>query len=224
VTRDYDAVVFDLGGVLAEVTGVPRMRELTGIGSDEALWHKWLTCDWVRRFERGGCSPAEFATGVVTDWALGVSAETFLDEFRGWLVGALPGAEQLVAQTRAVVRVACLSNTNRVHWEAGANQWPLVGMLDHTFLSFELGMVKPDREIFEHVVTVLATEPDRVLFLDDNELNVRQARQAGLAAERAVGVSGARRALVAAGVLPSGSAGAGGPGVSAAQSSRSRLG
>jgi hypothetical protein len=40
-----------------------------------------------------------------------------------------------------------------------------------------------------------------VLFLDDNQLNVDQARASGLRAERVVGVSEAGEALVAAGVV-----------------------
>jgi glucose-1-phosphatase len=196
-----DVVVFDLGGVLAEFGGVARMRTLSGIDDDEELWRRWLTCDWVRRFERGSCTADAFAAGVVADWELAVTGEAFLAEFREWLVGPMPGAEDLVAVTKSSVPVAVLSNTNRVHWEAGAAQWPLLQMFDRAFLSFEIGMVKPDPEIFEHVVAALEIDADRVLFLDDNQLNVDQARASGLRAERVVGVSEAGDALVAAGVV-----------------------
>lgn len=194
--------MFDLGGVLAEFGGVARMRVLAGLDDDEELWRRWLTCEWVRRFERGGCTPEDFAAGVVEDWALPVTGEVFLAEFGTWLVGPLPGAEDLVRATRrAGVPVAVLSNTNTVHWQAGAGRWPLLGMFDRAFLSFEIGMVKPDREIFEHVVADLEVAPERVLFLDDNRLNVAEARSAGLRAEHVVGVSAARQALEKAGVL-----------------------
>jgi glucose-1-phosphatase len=187
--------------VLAEFGGVARMRTLSGIDDDEELWRRWLTCDWVRRFERGSCTADAFAAGVVADWELAVTGEAFLAEFREWLVGPMPGAEDLVAVTKSSVPVAVLSNTNRVHWEAGAAQWPLLQMFDRAFLSFEIGMVKPDPEIFEHVVAALEIDADRVLFLDDNQLNVDQARASGLRAERVVGVSEAGEALVAAGVV-----------------------
>ena len=178
------------------------MRALAGLDDVEELWRRWLTCEWVRRFERGACAPEDFAAGVVDDWGLTLTGDAFLAEFREWLVGPLPGAEDLVAQTRAAgVPVAVLSNTNKVHWDAGAARWPLVSMFDRAFLSFEVGMVKPDREIFERVVDDLDIEPDRVLFLDDNRINVDAARAAGLQAERVVGVSEARRALVGAGIL-----------------------
>ena len=197
-----EVVVFDLGGVLAEFGGVERMGTLAGLDDPDELWRRWLTCEWVRRFERGTCSPEEFAEGVVGDWELPVTAEAFLTEFSPWLVGPLPGAEDLVSQTRASgVAVAVLSNTNKVHWDAGAGRWPLVSMFDRTFLSFEVGMVKPDREIFDRVVADLGVAADQVLFLDDNRINVDAARVAGLQAERVVGVSEARHALTAAGVL-----------------------
>ena len=196
-----DAVVFDLGGVLADVAGVARMRALAAVDSDEQVWQRWLTCEWVRRFERGRCDPDDFAAGVVAEWELAVTAEEFLDEFRGWLVGPLPGATELVAEVRREVPVALLSNTNRVHWEAGADRWPLLREFDHTFLSFQLGLVKPDPEVFGHVVTQLGHPPDRLLFLDDNDLNVDAARACGLQAQRVRGVDEARSVLSAAGVL-----------------------
>src|SRR4051794_33649085 len=114
---DYDAVVFDLGGVLAEFGGVERMQALARMDSPDQMWTRWLSCDWVRRFERGHCPPEAFAAGLVTEWELELTADEFLTEFREWLVGPLPGAEELVARTRSVLPVAVLSNTNQVHWE-----------------------------------------------------------------------------------------------------------
>ncbi|HEX3900917.1 MAG TPA: hypothetical protein VHW74_17335, partial [Mycobacteriales bacterium] len=50
-------------------------------------------------------------------------------------------------------------------------------------------------EIFEHVVAQLGLEPDRVLFLDDNIINVEGARVAGLQSERVRGIAEARAAI-----------------------------
>jgi glucose-1-phosphatase len=197
-----DIVLFDLGGVLIELSGVPVMLELTGIESEEALWRRWLTCRWVRRFESGGCSGAEFAAGVVADWQLDLSPETFLDAFSNWPVGPLPGATELVAQTRASVATGCFSNTNALHWHDRIAPWPLSSLFDHRFLSFELGVLKPDVTAFAQVARVLDIPADRVLFLDDNAINVDAATKAGFRAARAAGVDDAREVLVAAGVLP----------------------
>jgi len=201
VAEPVDLVLFDLGGVLIEVAGVRAMLELTGIDSEEKLWQRWLTCGWVRRFESGSCSETEFAAGMVADWQLDLSLSAFLAAFRNWPAGPLPGAAELVAQTRASVATGCFSNTNALHWHDHISAWPLAGLFDHRFLSFELGLLKPDTAAFAHVAQLLEVPAERVLFLDDNPMNVAGATAAGFQAVRVTGVGQARQRLVEAAVL-----------------------
>ena len=79
--------------------------------------------------------------------------------------------------------------------------WGLGSLFDVTFLSYEMGLVKPDREVFDHVAASLGTPPGRIVFLDDNAINVEQAAAVGFAARQARGVDEARAALVDLGVL-----------------------
>lgn len=194
-------MLFDLGGVLIDPGGVEPMRILSGLANDEELWARWLTCRWVRDFERGHCSPEAFAEGLVADWELEIAADAFLAEFAHWPHPLLDGATDLVTAVGAVRPIGCLSNTNALQWEANCSEWPLLHDLDFTFLSFELGMVKPDAEIFEAVASQLPTPRERVLFLDDNTLNVDAAAAAGFGAVRTQGVAEAHRALIDVGVL-----------------------
>ncbi len=179
------------------------MKRLSGIEDTDELWRRWLGCRWVREFESGRCTAAEFASGVVADWALPISGDLYLADFSGWIGGPLDGAEELVREVKhsTDVGVACLSNTNSSHWEGGVAEWPLLDLFDHQFLSFQLGKLKPDREIFDHVADVLGTDPGRLLFLDDNLLNVEAAVAAGWTSFVASGVEGARAVLVDEGVL-----------------------
>jgi putative hydrolase of the HAD superfamily len=192
---EVDAVVFDLGGVLAEFAGVLTMRELAAIDSDDEVWRRWLSCEWVRSFERGQCSPEVFAEGMVGEWALPINGEEFLAAFAGWVQEPYEGAEELVAETAAHVPVSMLSNMNAVHWDLAVSAWPLVRHFDHVFTSFQLALIKPDREVFDHVIETLGVEPGRILFLDDNAINVEGARAAGIRAERVRGVAEARAAV-----------------------------
>jgi len=195
-----EVLLFDLGGVLVELTGVPVLGRWAGEERDEDVWRRWLACPWVRRFERGGCTPSEFAAGVVEDWQLGVSPALFLEEFRRWPRGLFPDAEALLDSLAGRLRLACFSNTNDLHWPRFRDELGLGLLFDHHFVSHEMGLVKPDREAFEHVVEALGVAPEQILFLDDNQPNVDGARAAGLDAERAVGVEGARRILATRGL------------------------
>jgi putative hydrolase of the HAD superfamily len=198
---EYDWVVFDLGGVLVRLRGVSKLRLLAGYASDDDVWRRWLACDWVRSFELGRCSAQAFAEGLVRDWELPVAPEEFLDDFRTWPEALEEGAAELVAAVRATTTVACLSNSNALHWPAKVDVLGIGAMFDRCFASHQLGAIKPDHDAFERVAAELAVPPGRLLFLDDNEVNVSAARSVGFAAERVRGVVEARATLVRLGVL-----------------------
>jgi glucose-1-phosphatase len=201
MTGVIDFVLFDLGGVLIDPGGVGPMRDLSGLGSDDEVWARWLSCRWVRSFEAGTCSAEEFAAGVVSDWELDLDPADFLAEFARWPGPPYPGAMELVSEVREQVPVGCLSNTNAMQWHANYEATPVTEAFAYRFLSFQLGLVKPDREIFDVVAAALPVPRERVLFLDDNAVNIEAAGAAGFTAVHVRGVVGARGALVGSGVL-----------------------
>lgn len=188
-------VLFDLGGVLIELGGVEHFGQLIGTGDESEIWRAWLTSHWVREYERGLCSREEFAAGMREEHGLTLQEEEFLELFLSWPRGLLPGALELVTGLPEAVRPACLSNTNELHWNEQQDAPVLHELFELRFLSHELGLVKPDREIFEHVLEDLGCSGSEVLFLDDNRINVDGALAVGLDAHVVKGVDGARLVL-----------------------------
>lgn len=199
--REVEFVLFDLGGVLIELGGVASLQELTEAVGDEAMWHRWLTSPWVRRFERGECSESEFSTGFVDEWQLDMSPQRFLDIFRDWPIGPFPGAEELLVEVQHSVPIGCLSNTNSMHWSHQTSQWPMLGLFDLRFLSFELGLAKPDVAIFEAASDQLPVRRDRILYFDDLALNADAARSFGFRSEHVQGIDQVRSVLLDIGLL-----------------------
>lgn len=187
-------VLFDLGGVLLDFRGFQALRELLpGRPSDEELLSRWLRCEAVRAFERGHTTKEEFGPRVVRELGIPLPPGEFLAAMANWLHGFLPGAEQLLAALPGDCHYGCLSNSNSLH---EAHLGELLGRhLPARFLSHQLGMVKPDREIFERVAEVLAVTPDELLFVDDAPENVEAARSRGWRAERVLGPGECRSAL-----------------------------
>ena len=172
------------------------MLEWTRGRLDEAgLWHAWLQSPAVRRFETGQGNEARFAQELIDEFELPVSAAQLLDEFAHWASGPLPGATELVLEVRGRRPVATLSNTNPIHHERLSRGSNLLEAFDRHFLSFRIGRIKPDPEIFGHVAEELGLPPARLLFLDDNPSNVEAARGQGLRARLARGVDEARQIL-----------------------------
>ena len=196
---EISAVLFDMGGVLVELG--PLDEFLGAPISSEEFWPRWLASPSVRSFERGQCSAAEFGRGLAEEFSLDLSPETVIDRFRLFPRGLFPGAVDLVGEVGRRFPTGVLSNTNRLHWEEQTDAAEITGLFDHHFLSYELGLVKPDAAIFDRVATDLDRQPGEILFIDDNQINVDGARAAGFHAELARGVAEARNVLLTAGVL-----------------------
>ncbi|MGH8674774.1 MAG: HAD family hydrolase [Burkholderiales bacterium] len=171
-------VLFDLGGVLVENTGAQGLASLLPYRlSREEMWARWLGSEAVREFERGQISPEAFAERFIKEWRLQIGAAEFMASFATWPKGLYSGAAKLVRNLRARHRVACLTNTNALHWA----RFPEVPELfDAIFASHLTGFLKPDPEAFEHVIRELDVQPDAVYFLDDLLQNVEAARKVGI--------------------------------------------
>ena len=180
---NVEFVLFDLGGVLIELGDLAGLQEMTGFLGDRVGWQQILE-PWISRFETGQCSATEFSTGVVAEWGVDITPARYLEILRDWPIGPYPGTTELLSEIQQTVEIGCLSNTNDLHWEDQTARWPVLGMFDHRFLSFELGLRKPDIAIYQAVADRLPHDPDRVLFLDDLAVNADAARSFGFRSEQ----------------------------------------
>ncbi len=176
-------ILFDLGGVLVELTGVPTMHEWTqNRYDDETLWEAWLSSPAVRSFEKGYSTAKQFGDQIIREMDLPISSSEFIQAFRQWPIGLFPGVSHLMERLRNDYTLACLSNSNVLHWSMLMNDMGLETMFDHHFASHLMHRVKPDKEAFEYVLKSLDCKASSVLFLDDNDINVNSARDLGMMA------------------------------------------
>src|SRR5215475_2075523 len=133
-------VLFDVGGVLVEPSGVSTMLTwMRNTVSAEELWRLWLTSPCVRAFETGRLSAEEFAKKVIADFRLPVQRDEFLEEMTRWSVTLFPGAIELVEQIPTRYVRATLCNTNVVHWNYLMGNTGLARVFPHHFASHLIG-------------------------------------------------------------------------------------
>jgi glucose-1-phosphatase len=199
---DVDILLFDVGGVLVQLSGVETMLRWMGpaAGSDE-LWRMWLKSRAVRQFETGQIDEIEFSIAVTSEFGLCVGPQEFLQSFIGWPTGLYPGTLEMLARIPLTYRRAMLSNSNALHWPRVLNDMNLGSAFDSHFVSHITGRIKPDADAFEHVVDSLGCAPANVLFLDDNKINVEAAQNIGMHAVRVQGPVEVQSALTELGIL-----------------------
>ena len=155
----------------------------------------WLTSPGVKKFESGQSTPEEFALTMLKELSLSVDPDRFLNEFTALPIGVYPGATSLLESLSLDFKLACLSNTNEIHWKRICSEMGLIGFFDYSFLSHKLKLVKPDKRIFQYVIDTLGIAPDRILFFDDNQINIDASLSVGIASYRVNGITGVSEKL-----------------------------
>ena len=203
VTRP--CVVFDLGGVLLRPEGpAAELARVLGVDVEAVLVPYWRHRD---AYDRGGPA-AEFwgalrhdlATAglVLTD--VGDDELDDLDASR-WARLADGSAALLADLEEAGTPTAVLSNApaslagtvRRADWSRGFTE---------LVFSSDLGLMKPEAEIYAEVERRTARPPAELVFFDDRPANVEGAVQRGWQAHLWTGLLSARYVLTAAGALP----------------------
>lgn len=200
--KQIRVLLFDLGGVLIELNDLSTLLHLDG---DEMpinkLWSDWLSSPAARAFEMGISTKEQFADKYIEETNLPIKRNEFLNAFTQLPKGLYPDAHRLIERCRDRYFIACLSNTNALHWQRLTHEMGIDGMFDQHFASHLTGKLKPDRESFEHVLQSLNCDPSAILFLDDNEMNVKAARSFGIIAYRTEGAQEAEKILEKIGIL-----------------------
>lgn len=200
--RFQSACGIRLGHVLVELSGVGTMLEwMGGRVSPTELWKMWLSSPTVRAFETGQIQPDAFASQLIDEMSLPVSAGELLKQFARWNLGPFPGAIEMVASIPRSYTRATLCNSNAVHWPQLMSQKELIGAFDHHFVSHLTGKIKPDSDAFHQVIDSLNCRASEILFLDDNSLNTDAASRIGIASFQVRGVAEAIEVLTRSGIL-----------------------
>ena len=135
----------------------------------------------VHALERGECSAEEFekilAAQLLTTDGRPVVAEGLLKRMFAASV-PVPAMYGMIRKLRgAGYSTALLSNS----W--GADEYPRAdfpGLFDTVVISGEVGMRKPEPEIFRHAAATLGLEPGECVFIDDVEKNIAAAVACGM--------------------------------------------
>jgi putative hydrolase of the HAD superfamily len=150
----------------------------------------------IHALERGECSGAEFeqllAARLLRVDGTAVAAEGLL---RRMFAASLPvpGMYDTIRTLRAAgFSTALLSNS----W--GCDEYPRAdfpGLFDTVVLSGEVGMRKPEKEIFLHAAETLGLAPAECVLIDDMEPNVAAAQACGMTGVLHTETAGTARAL-----------------------------
>jgi len=180
------AVIFDFGGVLCFHPSTQQLSEaaaLCGLPLPEfvdAFWRK------RREYDRG-TDPAiywrDIAQSAQRQFDDAMVAEMIRCEIDFWSRFDHRIFDWIAELRRAGLRTSILSNLPKPLAERLRATPGFLDHFDQVTFSCDLGVIKPEREIYDYALRGLGVAPAEALFLDDREENIAGARAVGLRAE-----------------------------------------
>ena len=177
-------LIFDFGNVFVDLDQEATVRTLMDYGVQEipaSLYEAALT------YEKGGISTAAF---VETAQKLlpGLSEEELVTAWNAILLDIPEHRLEFLRALSAATshKLILLSNSNTLHIEFLTKRWgkermeQFLANFDSVYFSHEMGMRKPDLEIFEFILSKEHLDPEETFFVDDTKENTDSAARLGL--------------------------------------------
>lgn len=181
-------IVFDLGGVLIELDHTRPILRFKEIGVEDAdrLLDPYEQKGVFLEVENGKISADEFCRRLREHTGKELTYEQIKYAWLGFIVDTPQYKLDYLLELRKKYNVYLLSNTNPIIQEGWArtNQFtpagrPIGAYFDKMYTSYEVGVTKPDRRIFEYMIRDSGLLPSETLFVDDGKKNIEVARELG---------------------------------------------
>nr|WP_318384445.1 glucose-1-phosphatase [uncultured Enterobacter sp.] len=176
--------IFDLGNVIVDID----FNRVLGAWSDfsrvplATLRQSFAMGEAFHQHERGEITDEAFAQALCQEMSLPLSYEQFSTGWQAVFVALRPEVIDIMHKLRAQGhRVVVLSNTNRLHTTFWPDEYPEVrAAADNVYLSQEMGMRKPEAQIYQRVLEAEGFSAADAVFFDDNADNIEGANRLGI--------------------------------------------
>ncbi|MFI2190273.1 HAD family hydrolase [Streptomyces sioyaensis] len=192
-------LIFDYGNVISRQSEVvPELAALLDVEPEPFAHGYWRFRDV---YDRGWTDLRYWrAVGHAAGKRVTVrqAAQLTRVDLAGWRETAPEVVTLLGELNQAGAALALLSNAPRSHGQFFRRQ-PWSALFHHLVFSGEVGVAKPERDVWRVLLQLLRCAPADCLFFDDRRINIDSARAAGIPARHWTGPAEARQAIAEAG-------------------------
>ncbi len=180
-------LLFDFGGVLVDLDKQLCINAFAklGIKNVDSLISKFTQSGLFLSLEKGDISGNEFRDELRKLTVEKLSDEQIDTAWNSFLISIPEYKLEMLEELRKKYRILMLSNTNEIHFEQVAkSEFRKKGLnlndyFDKCYLSYELGMAKPNKDIYLHILETEKISANQILFIDDGEVNIKIAKELG---------------------------------------------
>ncbi|MFZ0389693.1 MAG: HAD-IA family hydrolase [Calditrichia bacterium] len=174
-------IIFDLGNVLVEIHPQRTMEAFARrCNWSRDIVSSFYLSDLHLGFMDGKFPPGEFYRIMMERHPCNIDPAEFKSLWNQVIGEPKDGIEDLLSQLEKKFILAVCSNTDPWHWQKVVNKFSFIKKFKHNFLSFEMGVNKPDSRIFEMILKDLNIMGNSCIFIDDLKENIDAALKTGI--------------------------------------------
>lgn len=184
-------IIFDFGGVICDIDPRITRKRLNEFGQLAAGFTPEMIEKAFDRLvtdlEKGILSPTQFRDSIRSFYQKKLTDGMIDDAWNALVIGIPASRIRLLESLRTEYRIFLLSNSNEIHYHYYLRHLTdqygyqhLEELFEKTCFSFRIGMIKPDRKVFEYAVSQFGVNPAETLFIDDTLENITAALTTGL--------------------------------------------
>ncbi|HMV26177.1 MAG TPA: HAD family phosphatase [bacterium] len=174
------AIFFDLGKVLVDFdwnTAAEHISRKSELKITEIIYRSTAS-DVAMSFECGQLDSKEFLEKL----KLSLRFRGTTDELHFlWteIFTPIHNNIELLYRLKPTYTLGLISNTNALHFDYIRNTYDFTKEFDRLILSYEVGAMKPARQIFEKAIAGMNLRSEEILFIDDIAKNLDGAKDLG---------------------------------------------
>jgi len=182
MTNSKQAVIFDLGGVLIDWN--PRHLYRKVFDGDEERMERFLseicTPEWNSRQDEGRSFAEATEELIARHPEQAELIRAFFDRWPEMIAGAIEETVEILAELKGAGReIYALSNWSAETFPHARKRFEFLDWFDFTVISGEIGLVKPNREVFDFLLEKTGRRAEECVFIDDSPANTAAARALG---------------------------------------------
>jgi len=187
--KDIKNIIFDLGGVLLNIDFSITEKAFIELGVNQfsEMFTQYHSNQLFVQLETGKVSPEAFYDAFRSETRTDLSNEAIKNAWNALLLDFREPSLEWLGKIKHKYRIFLFSNTNQIHQEAFIETYQqLTGKEDFdayfekAYYSHHLGMRKPDKEPFLHILQEMNLVAEETLFIDDTIKNIETAKALGI--------------------------------------------
>ena len=192
LTRDYEHIIFDFGGIFVNIRYEEMLKNLSLICDreiDQDLFNQSKQNPIFSDYEMGKLSDIDFTKALASILNIKHDHAQLVEAWNSILFGIPIQRIEFLKNLKEVQnkKIYLLSNINQIHEDFMISYFKDLKIdfyqyFNKVYFSHHIHMRKPNQDIFQYVLGDIGIQPEEAFFIDDSIQHIETAKKIGIQA------------------------------------------